>query len=427
MEKSQVSNFLDDIKIIQKKIEQKKVVFICGSGVSLAVIKIKPKNLPLSWTGLLKHGAEFIANRIGENPLKFYDPQNDVNTFQMIESAERITQVLMGIDQFNAWIKSVFSNLDDIIIYNHPLLLTLKRFWGNGNIIATTNYDDILCKAFNTHFFCLSKDPTGVQELLSGDMTGILHLHGHYLQPETVVFGQESYQKITRDKIAQQFMDLLAKPYTSVFLGLGDGLNDPNFSSFIDRINFAYKGSSRNWYILARDCDVADLKKRYSDHHCIILNYGTDFKDLPIFLSQISPPSKVQLIQQELICNIDYFQNINFIGRTEILAKINMGFTEQNRDLTIQVLAGLGGVGKTQVVLKYIYSFREKYKIIWWINAENDIAISDGFYFLAKKIGISCSQSPKGVFQTIRIWLEQNTGWLIIYDNADSQEMFLAN
>lgn len=289
MTEPQISNFSDDIKKIKEKILQKKAVFICGTGVSLSVAKNDPSNALLSWTGLLKHGAECAANRTGGDPVEFYDPLCDKNTPTFIEAAERITKALTESDQFNGWLKNAFSNLDSLINYHHPLLLALKCFWDNGNIVATTNYDDILCKAFNTHFYCLSKNPASVQELLAGDTQGILHLHGHYLQPESVVFGKESYQKITRDDVAQQYMNLLAMPYTPVFLGLGEGLKDPNFSSFIERINAAYQGTSRNWYILAREGHVADLRSRYGSHHCTVLNYGKNFTDLSGFLLQITP------------------------------------------------------------------------------------------------------------------------------------------
>jgi hypothetical protein len=78
MNEPQISNFPADIKKINEKILQQKAVFICGTGVSLAVAN-NPGDIPLSWTGLLKHGAECAANRTGRDPGEFYDPRSDMN------------------------------------------------------------------------------------------------------------------------------------------------------------------------------------------------------------------------------------------------------------------------------------------------------------------------------------------------------------
>ncbi len=278
-------NFHGDIIDIQKAIQQGNMVFICGTGVSLSVKK-SSSDSPLSWDALLRHGAQFAANRTGRCASHFYNFHSDNDASEMIEAAERITKTLQQLDQFNMWINNAFSNLDNAIDYNNPLLSVLKHFWDIGNIIATTNYDDILCKALNTHYFCLPTDPIGTKDLLAKKKKGILHLHGHYLEPESVVFGLESYNKITRDTMVQSFMDIIAMPYTLLFLGVGEGLNDPNFSDFISRVSSTYKGSSQNWYIFSRDSDVDILKKRYSEQHCSVLNYGPYFTDLPLFLKR---------------------------------------------------------------------------------------------------------------------------------------------
>ena len=62
----------------------------------------------------------------------------------------------------------------------------------------------------------------------------VLHLHGHYRQPETVILGARSYGEVCRDEFAQTALRGLMISGTLVFVGCGAGLGDPNFGVLLD-------------------------------------------------------------------------------------------------------------------------------------------------------------------------------------------------
>ena len=83
-------------------------------------------------------------------------------------------------------------------------------------------------------------------------------------------------------------------------------------------------------------------------------------------------------------------------------------------------LYGLGGVGKTQVAIEYVYSYQKFYTGIFWIDAPTESALLEGFQSIARKVGYK----PKGikakeVAREVIAWLEIQTRWLLILDSLD--------
>src|SRR3954468_3658778 len=87
--------------------------------------------------------------------------------------------------------------------------------------------------------------------------------------------------------------------------------------------------------------------------------------------------------------------NNNFVGREDILAEIKSTIHE-NREINgciPTVLKGLGGMGKSQLMLKYCYLHRNEYEDIIWINAEGRLATLEEFQTLAENIGIKVNNN----------------------------------
>ena len=97
----------------------------------------------------------------------------------------------------------------------------------------------------------------------------------------------------------------------------------------------------------------------------------------------------------------------------------------------IVVLHGLGGIGKTQLSVAYAKRFRHSYSAIFWLNAKDEDYLRQSFVNLARKI---LRQHPLAsqlssidmkdldtVVNAVKEWLslENNTRWLMIYDNYD--------
>ena len=67
--------------------------------------------------------------------------------------------------------------------------------------------------------------------VLRRDEAGILHLHGHWEDAESVVLGIHSYEEVLGDTRAQFMQQAITAFNSLLFVGCGEGLKDPNFSA----------------------------------------------------------------------------------------------------------------------------------------------------------------------------------------------------
>jgi hypothetical protein len=76
----------------------------------------------------------------------------------------------------------------------------------------------------------------------------------------------------------------------------------------------------------------------------------------------------------------------HFYGRDDILRLIDEALfvSPSTRSLRSFALYGMGGVGKTQIALKYANASREKFDVILWISAENPVTIWQSFRRISK-------------------------------------------
>ena len=125
------------------------------------------------------------------------------------------------------------------------------------------------------------------------------------------------------------------------------------------------------------------------------------------------------------IWNVPYRQNPYFIGRKELLETLHKKLTtEHTTALTqTQAITGLGGIGKTQTAIEYIYQHRKNYQLIWWLRAEEPATLAVDYAQLAIKLDLPEHKATEQAvqIQAVRNWLEQHTDWLLIFDNAEER------
>lgn len=151
----------------------------------------------------------------------------------------------------------------------------------------------------------------------------------------------------------------------------------------------------------------------------------------------------------------------HFKGRSGELEAILQAFKEDiytDKPQRIVGLYGLGGVGKTQLALRYLYTEISRYAGIIWINSSSEAQIFNQFLDLAQAVvdwsvrlrqsdanfsriaydlGLSKFVSPttgevfhqgdkKEITKAVLSWLsrEENKGWIMVFDNADDLESF---
>lgn len=152
-------------------------------------------------------------------------------------------------------------------------------------------------------------------------------------------------------------------------------------------------------------------------------------------------------------------KNQRFRGREKLLKKLHSTFDDRVQVSDIKrrtaVLHGLGGMGKSQISIEYVYRYSDFYTSIFWIDATSQATLSRSALAMVqqlvshyKRIYTSCDifqievmlglsgcigssgcidtkeTPPERLFQVIRDWLSisGNSRWLIVLDNYDDIE-----
>ena len=84
-------------------------------------------------------------------------------------------------------------------------------------------------------------------------------------------------------------------------------------------------------------------------------------------------------------------------------------------------LYGMGGIGKTQCALGYVYANRDGYDRIYWIPAVDRSSLLSGYQTIAKAARLDYLQnaSPIEIANEVLLWLRQQSNWLLVIDNLD--------
>jgi tetratricopeptide (TPR) repeat protein len=123
---------------------------------------------------------------------------------------------------------------------------------------------------------------------------------------------------------------------------------------------------------------------------------------------------------------VRYDRNEDFTGRDTFLTELHDAFHHPSTDKYRGRIAlfGLGGIGKTQIALEYVYRFTNTYTRIFWISADTQASLLDGYRKIANLVGVQISSA--NVFEIAEkaiSWLEQDGNWLLVVDNLDNLEI----
>jgi len=99
------------------------------------------------------------------------------------------------------------------------------------------------------------------------------------------------------------------------------------------------------------------------------------------------------------------------------------------RDRTAKVaIMGLGGVGKTQLMLELLFRIRDVDPgcSIIWIPVTDRESLHQAYLDAAQQLGIrGCEDDKKDVKKLVQEYLGESTGrWLLVFDNADDMDMW---
>jgi TIR domain/NB-ARC domain len=125
--------------------------------------------------------------------------------------------------------------------------------------------------------------------------------------------------------------------------------------------------------------------------------------------------------------NIPYERNPLFTGREDILKRLRTALKEGKTTALTQpqAISGLGGIGKTQTAVEYAYRYQDDYQAILWIKAESSDSLISDFVSIATLLDLPQKQEQEQhrIVEAVKRWFRDNTGWLLIFDNADDLAM----
>jgi tetratricopeptide (TPR) repeat protein len=131
---------------------------------------------------------------------------------------------------------------------------------------------------------------------------------------------------------------------------------------------------------------------------------------------------------ESLLESIPYGNNPFFTDRDDILEMLHLYFVAEQavQQPRIQALKGIAGVGKTQIVIEYLYRYEHEYQKVFWLEADthHNLCVSinslDEQFFRFNQEQVSELQ----LFLAFRRWLQRHHQWLLVLDNLDNPKDF---
>ncbi|MGW8875636.1 SIR2 family protein [Streptomyces mirabilis] len=262
-------------------IRSENAVFIIGAGVSLMA---SGKHSTASWAGLITDGVNRCSDLNSTIDKKWVRDSIKAlkDSASMVRVAQDVEEHLKKVpgDQYRKWLAQSAGNLPMI---NPGILevLTSSRV-----PLLTTNYDDLLDRYSGrqpTTWDRLSE----IQAEIRDPGRYIIHLHGHWQRPDTVIFGYKSYSEIVGEQAFQTIIRAIASFKSIVFVGFGLGLTDTNFTSLTTWLTSVLRMTSVAPVLLVRDSEYKDLFARCLPLGISVIPYGKEYEDLEVYLDEI--------------------------------------------------------------------------------------------------------------------------------------------
>lgn len=274
---------------LSQLLTNRQAILIFGTGITMQATKGAETS---SWAGLLESGIEHCvgfanfpsydeAQKWAEArraDLQNPDPRSYVKVAGEIERALKDLR-----NERQEWLKKAIGQLrvqDDTILKAIGSLAA--RF--NPKIL-TTNYDKILSKALHVDDITW-EEVDAVVKILNGNSPNILHIHGLWSKPNTVVLGTDSYDELLQNKAAQTLQQAFTALNSLFFIGCGDGIRDDNIGALLKWFETAISDNALRHYILLREDEVQKLP---STRWLVPVSYGRTYDDLPGFLNSLTP------------------------------------------------------------------------------------------------------------------------------------------
>ncbi|KAF2177822.1 TPR-like protein [Zopfia rhizophila CBS 207.26] len=130
--------------------------------------------------------------------------------------------------------------------------------------------------------------------------------------------------------------------------------------------------------------------------------------------------------KREPFSTVPFASDPDFVDRPDILAWIRDKCAGPGARAA---LVGLGGVGKSQIAIRYSYGIRDALPqtFVFWVHASTQARFEEAYRDIADRLELPGRENPKAdVLRLVSNWLcdETNGQWMMVLDNVDDVETF---
>jgi len=241
---------------------------------------------------------------------------------------------------------------------------------------------------------------------------------------------------------------------TRILPGLDDEIK--SMTQAMNRVQQSLPVYLKLRWVISDNPKLAELLRNLTS-----LNNGL-FRVLPTSESPLTHPanpSRGQDSKLKLSFDIPFLLNVrencDFIGREDLLENLKQEIEKGKDSQNIIVLYGTGGMGKTQLALKYVYQQYGNYSSVFFVNTasvqttilgfteimqrlvQRHGQTSQDYAYVSQLLGMPGKLDPTGCFtvtsepeeqhlvNAVKQWFSApgNTNWLLVFDNLDDPDI----
>lgn len=373
---------LEEYTGLLEAIKNDKLVFLFGSGMSAAL-----SHHPGGWAKWILTGTgyiedESVGNKIAESV------KSDMSADNLIRMVGLVIRETKRSHTYDAWMKKSLETYD---VADTLLPKTLKQLIASKAVFLTTNYDLLLEQAADLRTLSYTEPDECFRMLDHNRNDAVIHIHGVYDSEnhiDSIVADEDQYGAIVSDEAAQFIQNLLSTR-TLILIGCGQTTDDVNISRFVSFARDKLKLDTNYYFITKEGQAPENLPESFE-----IVPYGTEYEDLPQFLSDIAEAcirSKIEsnpMVLRSAYTNkeIDVYglseyhftrEYVAFCGRERELAALR-AFAQCDRQICWWALTGQGGSGKSRLAYEFIKQIASEY-LAFFLNYQVDDKYIDTF------------------------------------------------
>jgi hypothetical protein len=277
----------DPVVRLRHLIASRKAVFLVGAGVSMQVTANEPSS---SWVGFMEAGIRLAAQRTATS--------SDVATWaasaiahvrsgdpnRRLAAEDSVLARLGGpaSEGVQQWLRESVGSLT--VMDPSPV----QALAALGVPLLTLNYDDLLEEITGRPPVTWQQPPT-MRQVAVGEKQGIIHLHGQWREPSSVVLGSVRYARITSEEAAQAQVNSLSYANALVLVGFGAPLDTVQFEPLRSWLTTSPGPAHYRLVTTAERSAFSSPAHVEEQRHLLLVDYGSHYGDLAPFLRCLGP------------------------------------------------------------------------------------------------------------------------------------------